>query len=342
MAPPELARDAPAGCSPSSRRRSPPILRDEDGLPAPSRRSRRCARADHLRAEELGDDLLPLDGEHPALVHLAPALVGPSDPGLVRARRRDLRRRGRRPARRRWRTSITARPFRSSATRTCSTPGSPRRCGRSRTLGWPDKTPELARYYPTDVLVTGFDIIFFWVARMMMMGLHFMDEVPFRDVYIHALVRDEKGQKMSKSKGNVIDPLELIDNYGADALALHAGRHGGAGARHQAQLLARRGLSQFRDQAVERRALRRDQRLRAAAGLRSGHGEGHAQSLDRRRERARRSPPSPRRSQAFRFNEAAGAIYHFIWHVYLRLVSRADQADPRREPMRTRPPRRAP
>ena len=86
------------------------------------------------------------------------------------------------------------------------------------TLGWPDKTPELARYYPTDVLVTGFDIIFFWVARMMMMGLHFTGEVPFKDVYIHALVRDEKGQKMSKSKGNVIDPLEMIDTYGCDAM----------------------------------------------------------------------------------------------------------------------------
>ncbi|MCW8861835.1 MAG: valine--tRNA ligase [Rhodospirillales bacterium] len=86
------------------------------------------------------------------------------------------------------------------------------------TLGWPDQTPELSRYYPTDVLVTGFDIIFFWVARMMMMGLHFMGEVPFHTVYIHALVRDEKGQKMSKSKGNVIDPLELVEKYGADAL----------------------------------------------------------------------------------------------------------------------------
>ena len=86
------------------------------------------------------------------------------------------------------------------------------------TLGWPDKTKELETYYQTDVLVTGFDIIFFWVARMMMMGLHFMDEEPFHTVYVHALVRDKNGAKMSKSKGNVIDPLELIDEYGADAL----------------------------------------------------------------------------------------------------------------------------
>jgi len=86
------------------------------------------------------------------------------------------------------------------------------------TLGWPDETPALKRYYPGDVLVTGFDIIFFWVARMMMLGIHFMGDVPFRKVYIHALVRDEHGQKMSKSKGNVIDPLELIEKYGADAL----------------------------------------------------------------------------------------------------------------------------
>jgi valyl-tRNA synthetase len=86
------------------------------------------------------------------------------------------------------------------------------------TLGWPEATPELERYYPTDVLVTGFDIIFFWVARMMMMALHFMNDVPFRTVYIHALVRDAQGQKMSKSRGNIIDPLELIERYGCDAL----------------------------------------------------------------------------------------------------------------------------
>ncbi|MGH7821998.1 MAG: valine--tRNA ligase [Candidatus Binatia bacterium] len=86
------------------------------------------------------------------------------------------------------------------------------------TMGWPERTLTLARFYPTSVLVTSFDIIFFWVARMMMMGLHFMGEVPFRDVYVHALVRDESGQKMSKSKGNVIDPLEILDRYGTDAL----------------------------------------------------------------------------------------------------------------------------
>ncbi|HMM37606.1 MAG TPA: valine--tRNA ligase [Desulfovibrio sp.] len=86
------------------------------------------------------------------------------------------------------------------------------------TLGWPDKTPELAAFYPTSVLVTGFDILFFWVARMMMMGLHFMDRVPFGHVYIHALVRDEQGKKMSKSTGNVIDPLAMIEKYGTDSL----------------------------------------------------------------------------------------------------------------------------
>lgn len=86
------------------------------------------------------------------------------------------------------------------------------------TLGWPEKTPDLEKFYPGSVLITGFDIIFFWVARMMMMGLHFMDEVPFRKIYMHAMVRDAKGQKMSKSKGNVIDPLDLIEAYGADAL----------------------------------------------------------------------------------------------------------------------------
>jgi len=86
------------------------------------------------------------------------------------------------------------------------------------TLGWPEETVEIEKYYPTNLLVTGFDIIFFWVARMMMLGIHFMGKRPFSEVYIHALVRDEKGQKMSKSKGNIVDPLDLIDKYGADSL----------------------------------------------------------------------------------------------------------------------------
>ena len=86
------------------------------------------------------------------------------------------------------------------------------------TLGWPDKSEFLDTFYPTSVLVTGFDIIFFWVARMMMMSMYMMKKVPFQKAYIHGLVRDEQGRKMSKSKGNTVDPMETIEKYGADAL----------------------------------------------------------------------------------------------------------------------------
>ena len=166
------------------------------------------------------------------------------------------------------------------------------------TLGWPDETPELARYYPTDVLVTGFDIIFFWVARMMMMGLHFMEEVPFRDVYIHALVRDEKGQKMSKSKGNVIDPLELIDDLRRRRAALHACRHGRARARHQARdLAASKAIAISRPSSGTPRASAEMNECVPVKRLRSGAREGDRQPLDRRRERARARSPSPRRSK---------------------------------------------
>ena len=171
-----------------------------------------------VRAAPVGEHVFRMDAQHPALVHLAPALVGPSDPGLVRAGRRGLRRRERGGGARARRRRITASAVElrrdedvldtwfSSALWPFST-----WAGRSRRRS-------STRYYPTDVLVTGFDIIFFWVARMMMQGLHFMGDVPFRTVYIHALVRDERGQKMSKSRGNIIDPLELIDRYGCDAL----------------------------------------------------------------------------------------------------------------------------
>ena len=104
------------------------------------------------------------------------------------------------------------------ATPTCSTPGSPRRCGRSRRSGWPDDTPELRAFYPTDVLSTARDILFLWVARMVMMGLRFPGEIPFADVYVHSVIQAPDGRRMSKSLGTGIDPLDLIERYGADAV----------------------------------------------------------------------------------------------------------------------------
>ncbi len=183
------------------------------------------------------------------------------------------------------------------------------------TLGWPDKTPELARYYPTDVLVTGFDIIFFWVARMMMMGLHFMEEVPFRDVYIHALVRDEKGQKMSKSKGNVIDPLELIDRYGADALRFTLAAMAAQG--RDIKLSAGR-VEGYRNFATK---LWNAARFAEMNGCRPrpDFAPSSARLTVNRwilGESERAAAAVTEALETFRFNEAAGAIYHFIWHVY--------------------------
>ena len=198
------------------------------------------------------------------------------------------------------------------------------------TLGWPDKTPELERYYPTDVLVTGFDIIFFWVARMMMMGLHFMEEVPFRTVYIHALVRDEKGQKMSKSKGNVIDPLDLIDEFGADALRFTLAAMAAQGRDIKLVDGARRGLSQFRDQAVERGALRRDEWLSPAI---ADFDPAAAQLTVNRwiagRERARRRAPSTAAIEELPLQRGGRRPLSLRLERLLRLVSRTDQADPR-------------
>jgi valyl-tRNA synthetase len=183
------------------------------------------------------------------------------------------------------------------------------------TLGWPDKTPELARYYPTDVLVTGFDIIFFWVARMMMMGLHFMEEVPFRDVYIHALVRDEKGQKMSKSKGNVIDPLELIDKYGADALRFTLAAMAAQG--RDIKLSAGR-VEGYRNFATKLWNAARFAEMNGCRPRADFVPSSAKLTVNRwiLGESERAAAAVTGALETFRFNEAAGAIYHFIWHVY--------------------------
>ena len=127
------------------------------------------------------------------------------------------------------------------------------------TLGWPDKTKELLSTIPPRCSITGFDIIFFWVARMIMMGLHFMKEVPFRDVYIHALVRDAEGQKMSKSKGNVIDPLVMIDQYGTDAFRFTLTAFAAQGRDIKLSHGAHRRLPELREQDLEREQVRDDE-----------------------------------------------------------------------------------
>jgi valyl-tRNA synthetase len=191
------------------------------------------------------------------------------------------------------------------------------------TLGWPDQTPELKRYYPTDVLVTGFDIIFFWVARMMMIGLHVMEEVPFRDVYIHALVRDEKGQKMSKSKGNVIDPLELIDTYGADALRFTLTAMAAQG--RDIKLAAAR-VEGYRNFATKLWNAARFAEMNARVPVKGFDPASATQTINRwiAGESERTLATITEALEAYRFNEAAGAIYSFIWHVfcdwYLELI----------------------
>ncbi len=183
------------------------------------------------------------------------------------------------------------------------------------TLGWPDKTPELARYYPTDVLVTGFDIIFFWIARMMMMGLHFMDEVPFRDIYIHALVRDGRGQKMSKSKGNVIDPIELIDAYGADALRFTLAAMAAQG--RDIKLSSGR-VEGYRNFATKLWNASRFAMMNDCIPVKGFDPKEAKTTLNRwiAGELERAVSAVTEALEGFRFNEAAGAVYHFIWHIY--------------------------
>jgi valyl-tRNA synthetase len=183
------------------------------------------------------------------------------------------------------------------------------------TLGWPDTDVDVKRYYPTNVLVTGFDIIFFWVARMMMMGLHFMKDVPFPTIYIHALVRDEKGAKMSKSKGNVIDPLHLIDDYGADALRFTLAAMAAQG--RDIKLSTQR-VEGYRNFATK---------LWNASRFAEMNGCALADGFDPRLATenvnqwvlhwlANTESDVKTALEAYKFNEAAVTLYRFIWNVY--------------------------
>jgi valyl-tRNA synthetase len=176
------------------------------------------------------------------------------------------------------------------------------------TLGWPEQGEILQRHYPNDVLVTGFDIIFFWVARMIMMGLHFTKQVPFHTVYIHALVRDEKGQKMSKSKGNVLDPIDLIDKFGADAL------------RFALSIFAAQGrdvkMSESRVEGYRNFATKLWNAARFAemnfdpASVKATLNQWILGRLGRA---ARETTAA---IEAYKFNEAAGTLYQFTWSVF--------------------------
>ncbi|MFN7055974.1 valine--tRNA ligase [Hyphomonas sp.] len=191
------------------------------------------------------------------------------------------------------------------------------------TQGWPEETERLKTYYPTTTLVTAFDIIFFWVARMMMMGLEFTGKAPFRDVYIHALVLDEKGQKMSKSKGNAMDPLELVDEYGADALRFTMAAMAAQGRNVR---LSKQRVEGYRNFATK---------LWNAARFAEMNECGAPAAIDR--ERIERPvnlwilseldaciAEVTRGIEEYRFNEAAGALYRFIWNTlcdwYLELI----------------------
>jgi valyl-tRNA synthetase len=183
------------------------------------------------------------------------------------------------------------------------------------TLGWPDETKELARYYPTDALVTSFDIIFFWVARMMMMGLQFMKEVPFRTVYIHALVRDERGAKMSKSKGNVVDPIPMIDEYGADALRFTLAAMAAQGRDIKLSTQRVEGYRNFATKLWNACRLAEMNNCVTVPGFDPAAVE---ETLNRWivHENAKAAREITEAIEAYRFNEAAGAAYGFVWGIF--------------------------
>jgi valyl-tRNA synthetase len=183
------------------------------------------------------------------------------------------------------------------------------------TLGWPAETPELARYYPTDVLVTGFDIIFFWVARMMMMGIHFMGEVPFKDIYIHALVRDEKGQKMSKSKGNIIDPLELIDKFGCDALRFTLAALAAQG---RDVKLAESRVEGYRNFATKLWNAARFCQMNECRPVEGFDPAGVRETVNRwiAGKTGEVAAKVAAALEAYRYDSAAGAAYQFVWGTF--------------------------
>jgi valyl-tRNA synthetase len=194
------------------------------------------------------------------------------------------------------------------------------------TLGWPDKTEALKTFYPTSVLITAFDILFFWVARMMMMGMYIMKDVPFRYVYLHALVRDEKGEKMSKSRGNIIDPIEMIDKYGTDAFrfTLAAFTVQGRDVRISEERVA--GYKFFVNKIwnATRFSLMNLEDCRAGGDI--GIDEGEASLPDRWiKDRLNATIAAVVSAlDEYRFNEAAAGVYQFIWHElcdwYLELI----------------------
>ena len=185
------------------------------------------------------------------------------------------------------------------------------------TLGWPDKTKELSVYYPTSVLITSFDIIFFWVARMIMMGLHFMKEVPFRHVYIHALVRDAEGQKMSKSKGNVIDPLVMIDQYGTDAFRFTLAAFAAQGRDIKMSTERIEGYRNFANKIwnasrfvmmnIEDSFTPNTELLTANSSLSDRWILSRLNTVSKEIEGA---------LAEYRFNDVASSLYQFIWHEY--------------------------
>src|SRR5215212_10200623 len=183
------------------------------------------------------------------------------------------------------------------------------------TLGWPDQTNELERFYPTSVLVTGFDIIFFWVARMMMMGLHFKKEIPFHDVYIHRLVRDASGAKMSKSKGNVVDPLGVIDEFGADALRFTLARNVAPG--HDIRL-GPQDVENNRNFATKLWNAARFVEFNGAKRVEGFDPKSAKETLNRwiAHETAKAAAEITQSIEAYGFSEAAGAAYRFVWNVY--------------------------